>query len=124
MRQAIPHATQCHICSRVAALKARAEPIGRLKAKPFHRSSEANPSPRQSAAAEWQDDADAFLRREMARHSRCAKCGILTGPGHIEAGDTALCGTCQGRNPGLPAPATKRHTIGRRGWHSDYSLDD
>lgn len=121
MREATPRGAQCDICSRVAALKARAEPISRIKARPTNRSSPLTPG--QTAAAEWQDDADAFLRREMAGHSRCAKCGILTGPGHIEAGEASLCGTCQCRQgPGsLQTQVTKRHTIGRRGWHSDYS---
>lgn len=102
MRQAISHTTDCAICNRVAVQRSKITPIERVPGK------------------------GAAQPLEMAEHARCQKCGILMGPGHIEAASNSLCGTCQCRGTVTTAPLTleqKRSTIGRRGWHSDYAAD-
>jgi hypothetical protein len=66
------------------------------------------------------------LRLEMATHARCEQCGILMGPGHIEASTSSLCGTCVCRHRASQAggePPIRRSTIGRRGWLSDYAVE-
>lgn len=125
-----PHATECPTCGRVAAFKMKASTLGRFTAHvlpPAHlRPSEADASPLQQAIADWSLSVGAFLRREMAPHPRCAACSILMGPGHLEAGTERLCGTCCDRRPANGAAVDmgiSRKAIGRRGWLSDYAVE-
>ncbi len=102
MREATSHTTDCAICKQVAVQRSRVEPAERIPGKGFPQA------------------------MEMADHARCEKCGILMGPGHIEAASNSLCGTCQCRvstaDRSSP-PERKRSTIGRRGWLSDYPAE-
>lgn len=125
-----PHVTECSTCSRIAALKLKASALGRFTADVLPaahlRPSEADASPLQLAIADWSLSVGAFLRREMAPHPRCAACSILMGPGHLEAGTEGLCGTCCDRRPvrgnGVGI-VIGRKAIGRRGWLSDYAVE-
>ena len=124
MRHETSRSAECDICKRVGELRLRAEPIGRFVARAFLRSTEVDRSPVESAAAAWNIEAGAFLRREMATHARCKQCGILMGPGHIEPASAEMCGTCQIRRSSKAANDSVqviRSSFGRRGWHSDYS---
>lgn len=124
-----PRGTACPACSRTAALKARGETLQRMLAgvlKPsfLQTRTDTDLTPRQQAASTWHLAIASCLKREMEPHPRCGACGILMGPGHIEAGTGSLCGTCHDtrRTPtigedDLPA----RQAFGRRGWLSDYT---
>jgi len=124
MRHEPTSTIECEICKRLAELRLRAQPIGRVTGKAFLRSTGDKRSPGDSVAIAWNTGADAFLRKEMAAHPSCDQCGILMGPGHIEPAGTEICGTCRTRLASRLASANStpvlRTSFGRRGWHSDY----
>lgn len=102
MREATPPKNDCAICKQAAVQRSQVTPIERVPGKA------------------------ALQLPEMAEHARCEKCGILMGPGHIEAAGNSMCGTCQCRGTATSAPLTleqRRSAIGRRGWHSDYPTE-
>ena len=124
MRQETTQGVECGICNRMVALKTRAASVERFIGNVLRPAPPVNVSPRQAAAIAWHADISAYLRKEMAPHAKCRECGILMGPGHVEAGDSPMCGTCATRR--LQAQASyhaerRRSTIGRRGWLSDYT---
>jgi hypothetical protein len=122
--------SECSTCSRIAAMRVKAAAVERVSGgRPtpaFGRRSEAEKTARQLAASEWSLEIAAIMRKEMAPHPRCAACGILMGPGHIEQGSDSLCRTCQYRRTAGRAAADlppERPAVGRRGWLSDYSVE-
>lgn len=120
---------KCVLCNRTTALKTNADVLQRLIANSLpssaRASSEARPTPVEHAAAAWSADIGACLKREMAPHPKCAGCGILMGPGHIEMGTDQQCRSCLerctiGQKTGYANTGGQKH--GRRGWHSDYAI--
>jgi len=73
--------------------------------------------------AGWPSSEEA-TESSLVPHPRCASCGILMGPGHIEAGTDRFCGTCAATRrandqaDGSPA----RPVYGQRGWRNDQTL--
>jgi hypothetical protein len=113
--------TRCLTCSRTEALKINADVLQRSIASVLPTSSPRGPSeaestPVQLAAATRHSAIGACLKLEMAPHPRCAGCGILMGPGHLETGIDRHCGSCHDNVS--PSGAI----LGRRGWHSDYAI--
>jgi hypothetical protein len=123
--------TRCLTCSRTDALKINADVLQRSIASVLPTSSprgpfEAESTPGQLAAATWHSAIGVCLKREMASHPRCAGCGILMGPGHLETGIDWQCRSCRDRcTHGQKSGDVLVHSrplLGRRGWHSGYAI--
>jgi hypothetical protein len=123
-----PASDACPSCDHAADLKAKAGILQRLMGGDVSLAADTDgefnvqPSPAQREATAWHLAIDAALQKEMAPHPRCSLCGILMGPGHVEAGSASLCGTCDHRHTTdvpLP-PGAAQPLAGRRGWFSDH----
>ena len=47
-------------------------------------------------------------------HPRCGACGILMGPGHVEAADAELCSTCSSAGGAIRTLITKQRELALR----------